>query len=111
MKGKINTFKRIFFSINKELKTLFVMPLTERYKRVKPDNPCRICAVETEYSSLKKITCVMNTNESPSPKTLVKLLSKEERKSRRNSILFLEIKSQKLILFNIISMKSKKLIM
>ena len=96
IKGKINTLKRISFSFNKESKTLFVIPRVERYKRVKPDNPCRICAVDTEYSSLKKITCIMNTNESPRPKILVKLLSKEERKSRRNSMLFVEIKSQEL---------------
>ena len=96
MKGKRNTLKRISFSFNKESKTFFVIPFTEMYKRVKPDNPCRICAVETEYSSLKKITCVMNTNVRQSPKIFVKLLSKEERKSRRNSILFVEITSQKL---------------
>ena len=96
MKGKINTFKRIFLSFNKESKNLFVVPRTERYKIVKPDKPCRVCAIETEYSSLKKIICVINTNESASPKSFVKLLSKEERKSRRNSFLFVEIKSQKL---------------
>ena len=96
MKGKINILKRISFSFNKESKTFFVILRAERYKRVKPDNPCRICAVETEYSSLKNITCIMKTNERPSPKTLVKLLSKEERKSRRVSILFVEIKCQKL---------------
>ncbi len=95
MKGKINTFKRISFSFKKESKNLFVIPRAARYKKAIPDNPCMICAIETEYSSLKKIICVMNTNERPSPKTNVKLLSKEERKSRRNSILFLEIKSQK----------------
>ena len=96
IKGKINILIRICFSFNKEAKTLFVVPLTEKYKREKPDNPCRICAIETEYSLLKKITCVTNTIASENPKSLVKLLSKEERKSRRNSILFLEIKSEKL---------------
>ena len=96
MKGKINSLKRISFSFNKESKIFFVIPFAEMYKSVKPDNPCRICAVETEYSSLKKITCVMNTNVRPNPKIFVKLLSKEERKLRRNSILFVEITSQKL---------------
>ncbi len=88
----MNVFKRIFFSFNKELKNLFVIPRAERYKIVKPDNPCRICAIETEYSLPKKIICVMNTNESARPRSFAKLLSKEERKSRRNSILLLEIK-------------------
>ena len=95
IKGKINILIRICFSFNKESKTLFVIPFAEKYKREKPDNPCRICAIETEYSLLKKITCVTNTTASENPKSLVKLLSKEERKSRRNSILFLEIKSKK----------------